>query len=264
MQMDFTIKYDTGEKKFDGLEHYYGAQSLFGISQVLLISLNAFFNREILTQAPSARGFKVIMGRSRLGSWEQLLQLVITDPTVLASATELGKDAVIDLLKWALGAGLGIPFVISKRKARKRVRELEREHDDLQEKLDDALRRAHAPVKHQGLTVYVMSGRTTLATFDQYSLQYLETEVMSDETERLGCAISRFNTRTGTGRLISSIDAVSTPFFPIDRLSAKETAALADNLALVARDRFQPIDLVVSSVTDAAGRVKRYKLHSVI
>jgi len=258
MEMDFTIRYDSGEKQFEGLEHYYGAQSLFGISQVLLISLNAFFNREILTQAPSAH-----MGRSKLGSWEQLLQLVITDPAVLQSAAELGKDALKDLLKWALGAGLGVPFVLSKRKARKRVRELERENDDLQEKLDDALRRAHAPVKHQGLTVYVMSGRTSLATFDQYSLQYLETEVLSDETERLEFAISRFNTRTGTGRLISSMDAVSTPFFPVDRLSAKETAALADNLALVAREQFRPLDLIVSTVTDAAGRIKRYKLHSV-
>jgi hypothetical protein len=263
MELDFTIRYDSGEKQFDGLEHYYGSQSLFGISQVLLISLNAFFNREILTQAPSAHGFKVVMGRSRLGSWEQLLQLVITDPAVLQSAAELGKDALKDLLKWALGAGLGAPFVLSKRKARKRVRELERENDDLQEKLDDALRRAHAPVKHQGLTVYVMSGRTTLATFDQYSLQYLETEVVSDETERSKFAISRFNTRTGTGRLISSLDAVSTPFFPVDRLGAKETAALADNLALVARETFRPIDLIVSSVTDAAGRTKRYRLHRV-
>jgi hypothetical protein len=264
MQMDFTIRYDSGEKKFEGLEHYYGSQSLFGISQVLLISLNAFFNREILTQAPSAHGFKVIMGRSKLGSWEQLLQLVVTDPNVLQSAAELGKDAVIDLLKWALGAGLGLPFVLSKRKARKRVRELERENDDLQEKLDDALRRAHAPVKHQGLTVYVMAGRTNLATFDQYTLQYLETEVLSDETQRMKFAISRFNTRTGTGRLISTMDAVSTPFFPFDRLTPKETAALADNLALVARDTFKPIELIVSSVTDAAGRIKRYKLHSVL
>jgi hypothetical protein len=167
-------------------------------------------------------------------------------------------------LKWGLGAGLGLPFVLSKRKSRKRVRELERQNDDLQEKLDDALRRAHAPVKHQGLNVHIMSGRTNLATFDQYTLQYLETEVLSDETERLECAISRFNTRTGTGRLISSMDAISVPFFPVDRLNAKETAALADNLALVARDTFRPIDLVVSNVTDAAGRIKRYKLHTVI
>jgi hypothetical protein len=115
MQMDFTIRYDSGEKKFEGLEHYYGSQSLFGISQVLLISLNAFFNREILTQAPSAHGFKVIMGRSKLGSWEQLLQLVVTDPNVLQSAAELGKDAVIDLLKWALGAGLAKLLIMARR-----------------------------------------------------------------------------------------------------------------------------------------------------
>src|ERR1044072_1375318 len=154
--------------------------------------------------------------------------------------------------------GLGGAFVPAKRQTRKRESALERENDDLQEKLDDALRRAHAPVKHQGLTVYVMSGRTNLATFDQYTLQYLETEVLSDETEKLEFAISRFNTRTGAGRLISAMDAVSTPFFPVDRLTSRETAALADNLALVARDTFRPIKLIVSSVTDAAGRIKRY------
>jgi hypothetical protein len=217
MQMGFTIKYDSGAKQFNGLEHYYGSQSLFGISQVLLISLNAFFNREIITQAPSARGFKIVMGRSRQGSWEQALTMIITDPDVAIVAADLGKSALQDLIKWALVGGLGIPFALRYRKARKRIRELERENEDIQEKLDEALRRAHAPVKHQGLNVHIMSGRTVLATFDEYTLQYLETEVVSDETDRIECAISRFNTRTGTGRLIAAMDSASVPFFPVDR-----------------------------------------------
>lgn len=263
MELKFVIKYDTGTLPFKGLEHYYGAQSLFGLSQALMISLNAFFNREIITQAPSAHGFKLILGRSRAGSWEQLLSLVITDPVVLEQATALGKDALLELLKWGLGSGLGLPFALKYRKARKRVRELEREQDDLQEKLDEALRRAHSPVKHQGLTVHIMSGRTALARFDEYTLQYLETEVQSDETEKLECAISRFNARTGTGRLISELDAVSVPFFPVDKLSHVDNATLADNLGLVARDQFDPIELIVSRITDRDGRIKRFRLHRV-
>jgi len=41
MQLGFTVRYKSGMKCFDELDHHYGAQSLFGISQILLISLNA-------------------------------------------------------------------------------------------------------------------------------------------------------------------------------------------------------------------------------
>ena len=84
MILNFTIKYDSGSSDFNGLDQYYGSQSLFGISQVLMISLNAFLNREIITQAPSAKGFRLVLGTSKKGSWEQLIQLVVTDPKVVS------------------------------------------------------------------------------------------------------------------------------------------------------------------------------------
>lgn len=262
MELTFHAKYTDGTKKFDGLDHYYGAQSLLGLSQILLISLNAFFNREIITQAPSAKGFRVILGKSRTGSWDQLLQLVITNPDVLKVAEDLGKNALYDLIKWALVGGVGVPFVLKYRKSRKVARELEQKNDDLQEKLDDALKRVHAPVKHQGLTVQVMSGRQDLAVFNEATLRYIETEVVEEKTETIKRAVSRFNARTGTGRLIKKIDAVSIPFYPADELSKKTSMCLADSLAYLARDRFEPVNVVVSKVTSVDGHLKSYRLHS--
>jgi len=260
----FTVKYDSGVEKFQGLDSYYGAQSLFGVAQMLMISLNAFFNKEVITQAPSAKGFRIVLGRARPGSWEQALQLIISNPETLSVMQDLGKNALYDLIKWSLLSGAGLKFALSSRKAKKRVRELERENEDLQEKLDEALKRVHAPVKHQGLTVQIMSGRTVLATYDDMTLQYIETEVFDDETDALEVAISRFNARTGTGRLIDTIDAVSVPFVPVDKLSKRESTLLADNLAQVARGRFIPVKAVVSKVTAANGHIKRYRLHNVI
>jgi hypothetical protein len=264
MQYNFTLKYDDGIKKFNGLDHYYGAQSLFGMSQIMLISFNAFFNKEVITQATAAKGFRVVMGVSKKGSWEQALQLVITDPDVIAYAQDLGKNALYDLIKWALVTGVGGRYILQYRKSRKRVRELERENEDLHEKLDEALKRAHAPIKHQGLSLQVMSGRTVLATYDDMSLQYLETEVYDEETHQISVAISRFNARTGTGRLIGTIDSASVPFVPIDKLTKQQSAILADSLAQLARDVFVPVDLIVSNVTDANGYIKRYRLHRVL
>lgn len=264
MDLNFTIKYDSGLKDFDGLDHYYGSQSLFGLSQILLISLNAFFNKDIITQAPSAKGFRLVLGHSRRGSWEQAISLVITDPAVAEAAKDLGKNALYDLLKWSLLSGVGGKCFLKYRKSIKRARELERENDDLQEKLDEALKRVHAPVKYQGLTVQVMSGRTILANFDDMTLQYLETEMVSDDDEIIECAISRFNARTGTGRLIDSLKSASTPFFPIENLRKSEKLLLAKSPSEVVEDKYSPVKLLVTRVTDAGGKTKRFRLRRVM
>jgi hypothetical protein len=99
MELAFHARYTDGRSKFDGLDQYNGAMSLLGISQILLLSLNAFFNKEILTQAPSAKGFRVVLGHSKKGSWDQYIHIVITDPNVLSIAADLGKAGLYDLIK---------------------------------------------------------------------------------------------------------------------------------------------------------------------
>ena len=70
MDLGFHIKFTDGRRLFDGLDHYNGAMALLGLSQAFLIALNAFYNREILTQAPSAKGFRIFLGKSKIGSWD--------------------------------------------------------------------------------------------------------------------------------------------------------------------------------------------------
>ena len=262
MEFAFHAKYTDGRCKFDGLDHYYGAVSLVGLSQILLISLNAFFHREILTQAPSAKGFRIVLGRSKAGSWDQALNLIITDPDVLRTAEDLGKSGLYDLLKWALLTGVGSIFTVKNRKARRIIRELERANDDLHAKLDEALKRVHSPVKNQGLTVHVMSGKQVLATFNESSLRYLETEIVEETTFSIDVGVSRFNARTGTGRFIDTENASSVPFYPQDALSKPAKRALADSLAYLTRDRFVPVEAIVSRITSADGHLKCYRLHS--
>lgn len=264
MEFTFHAHYDDGRRKFDGLDQYNGAMSLLGLSQILLISLHAFFNKEIITQAPSAKGFRVVLGRGKEGSWDQALHLVITNPDVAETIKDLGKSGLYDLLKWALLGGLGSigGYAVNSKKAKSVIRTLERENDDLHDKLDEALKHGHSPVKHQGLTVHVMSGRTNLATFNEATLRYLETEVVETSQHRLVLGVSRFNARTGTGRFIADADAASIPFSPDDKLSGSAKRALVDSLAYLTRDRFIPVDAIVSKVTTVDGHLKSYRLHT--
>lgn len=140
MEITFHARYSDGRRKFDGLDQYDGAQSLLGLSQIMLLALNAFFNKEILVQAPSAKGFRLILGNSRSGSWDQAIHMLITNPDVLKIAEDIGKAGLYDLLKWALLSGVGLRHVVVNRKAKKIIRELEQKNEDLHEKLDEALR----------------------------------------------------------------------------------------------------------------------------
>jgi len=264
VDLTFHARYTDGRNKFEGLDAYSGAMSLLGLSQIMLISFNAFYNREILTQAPSASGFRVVLGTSKEGSWDQTLKVIVTNSQLLSLAADLGKSGLYDLFKYALVSGIGgvgITGLIN-RKAKKVIRELENAKDDLSEKLDEALKRAHAPVKQQGLTVHVMAGRTILATFNEQTLEYIETEVVHDNVSEQVFGVSRFNARTGTGRFIAGPDAASIPFSPADALSDTSSRSLVDSLAYLTRKRFVPVKALVSEVTSASGSLKSYRLHS--
>lgn len=176
---------------------------------------------------------------------------------------DLGKNGLYDLIKYVLSSCLGIPFILSNRKAKRKLRQLTKENEDLHDRLDRALLRAHLPVKHQGYSATLSLGRTPIIEFDAETLNYLETEVVESDTEVVSVGVSRFNARTGTGRLITDIDSISHSFSPFGELDDYQKTIMADNLGKVARGEFEPLTAVVTKINSTNGRLKRYQLHSI-
>ena len=263
MEYSFRITYDAGVKEFDGLDMYYGSKSLAAISEFLLLSIHAFLKEEIILQAPSAKGFKMVLQRASVGSYDQIIQMIITDTETVSLMTDLGKNGLYDLLKYMLSSLLGIPFVLSNRKSKKKLKALLQQNEDLHKRLESALMAAHLPVKHQGYSTVMMLGRTPIIKLDEATLSYLETEIVSPDTEIISVGVSRFNARTGTGRFIEDIDAISHSFAPLNEISAYEKTIMAENLGKVANDVFEPLSAIVTKVTSQDGRLKRYQLHGI-
>lgn len=263
MELTFRIKYDSGENEFDGLDMYYGSKSLAALSEFLLLSVHAFLKDEIILQAPSAKGFKMVMQKASVGSYDQIIQMIVTDTETLSLLQDLGKNGLYDLLKYMLSSLVGIPYVLKTRKAKKKIQILMQQNEDLHKRLETAMMAAHLPVKHQGYSTVMMLDRTPIVTFDQTTLSYLETELVDSDTQVIQVAVSRFNARTGTGRFIEDIDAISHGFAPLNDLGAYEKSLMADNLGLVTRGVFEPINAIVTRVTSKDGRLKRYQLHGV-
>jgi len=263
MEYTFKVTYDAGVRKFDGLDMYYGSKSLAAISEFLLLSIHAFLKEEIILQAPAAKGFKMVLQRAYAGSYDQIIQMIITDTETVSLMTDLGKSGLYDLLKYMLCSLLGIPFVLNNRKAKKKLNSLMQQNEDLHKRLESALMSAHLPVKHQGYSTVMMLGRTPIIKFDETTLSYLETEIVNPDTEVIPVAVSRFNARTGTGRFIEDIASISHSFSPLFELSTYEKTIMADNLGKVAREEFDPLNAIVTRVTSKDGRLKRYQLHGI-
>ncbi len=263
MEFTFRITYDSGENDFNGLDMYYGSKSLAAISEFLLLSVHAFLKEEIILQAPAAKGFKMVLQRASAGSYDQIIQMVVTDTETVSLMTDLGKNGLYDLLKYMLSSLLGIPFVLKNRKAKKKLKLIMQQNEDLHKRLESALMSAHLPVKHQGYSTVMVLGRTPIIKFDETTLSYLETEIVSPDTEVLPVAVSRFNARTGTGRFVEDLDAISHSFSPLHELTKYEKAIMADNLGKVVRDEFEPLNAIVTRVTSHDGRLKRYQLHGI-
>lgn len=263
MEYSFRIKYDTGSRKFDGLDMYYGSRSLAAISEFLLLSVHAFLKEEIILQAPAAKGFRMVLQRASVGSYDQVIQMIITDTQTVSLMTDLGKSGLYDLLKYMLSSLLGIPFVLKNRKAKKKLNILMQQNEDLHRRLESALISAHLPVKHQGYSTVMMLGRTPIIKFDDTTLSYLETEIVDPDSEVRQVAVSRFNARTGTGRFIEDIDSISHGFSPINNLNDYEKEIMADNLGKVARGIYEPLNAIVTRVTSQDGVLKRYQLHGI-
>ncbi|BCR30403.1 hypothetical protein KAM448_23420 [Aeromonas caviae] len=263
MEYSFRIKYDTGTREFDGLDMYYGAKSLAAISEFLLLSIHAFLKEEIILQAPAAKGFKMVLQRASIGSYDQIIQMIITDSQTVSLMTDLGKNGLYDLLKYMLCSLLGIPFVLNNRKAKKKLNSLMQQNEDLHKRLESALISAHLPVKHQGYSTVMMLGRTPIIKLDETTLSYLETEIVDPDSEVIPVAVSRFNARTGTGRFIEDIDSISHGFSPINDLNDYEKEIMADNLGKVARGIFEPLNAIVTRVTSQDGVLKRFQLHGI-
>ncbi|WP_421204283.1 hypothetical protein [Aeromonas enteropelogenes] len=263
MEFNFKIKYDSGVNEFDGLDMYYGAKSLAAISELLLLSIHAFLKEEIILQAPAAKGFRMVMQKAHVGSYDQIIQMIVTDTPTVSLMTDLGKNGLYDLLKYMLSSLLGIPFILKNRKAKKKMAAIMQQNEDLHKRLESALLAAHLPVKHQGYSTIMLLGNTPIIKFDENTLSYLETELVEPNNEVISVAVSRFNARTGTGRFIDDIDSISHGFSPAIDLSDYEKEIMADNLGKVARNIFEPLNAIVTRVTSQDGRLKRYQLHGI-
>ncbi|KAF4558702.1 hypothetical protein GEV39_18245 [Pseudomonas sp. NY5710] len=264
MRITLSARYHSGETNFNGLDAYYGADSLGGFAEAVCITTHAILNKEVKTQTPATSGFDLKFKENHRGSYVQKFTLELTDQNAISNFTYLGLNGFIELLTFHMGSPLGLNRPVTGRAARKWLRDDMEDSEALLERLERPLKRIHHPVTGQGYQVTVYRAQTPILEFNEQTYDYLAGGETSERVETLDLSVSRFNIRTGTGRFTTDGDAESISFSPVHGyLSQAAKIRLADSLVSGARGEERPVRVTVRRVLSRDGRTKHLILQGV-
>jgi hypothetical protein len=262
MDFDFSVVYDSDENEFDGLDMYYGSRSMQGISEAVAIATHGIVNERFISKSTAAKGFKNRFKTSFEGSFKQRFRITFTSPETISKITNMGARSYIQLLKHTINQVTGNDVELTRRTARSTAQKMYFS-EDITHRLTTSLKEVHTPIKHQGYKATLFAGQTALAVFDQRSLSYLEEEIVSPDREILIVGISRFNARTGTGRLIFDLDEDSYSFIPAMPFTRAVKRDLIASLRGVADNEFVALRAEVTRITLNDESTKYFRIHQI-
>uniref|UniRef100_A0A7C2AYC7 DUF7946 domain-containing protein n=1 Tax=Pseudomonas graminis TaxID=158627 RepID=A0A7C2AYC7_9PSED len=260
MEFDFSIVYDSDSEEFDGLDMYYGSKSLQGLSEAISIATHGIVNKAYISRSTARKGIKIDFKTSFIGSFKQRFKVIFNSDRSVANIHDLTAKSYIELLQYTIGQVVGDNWEINRRTALKNFEKMYFS-EDITHRLTTSLLDAHLPVKYQGYKATLYAAQTPIATFDQNTLSYLEEEITNPEPEELTIGISRFNARTGTGRLVEEYNGESFSFVPSHPFSKRQKGVLARSLHGMTQGNFVALKAEVNRVTLNNGATKFFILH---
>lgn len=264
MKITFNIRYHTGSNNYDGLNMYYGADSLGGAAEALAITTHAIINNKVITQTPSTKGFSLDFKESHTGSYVQKVELTFTDEEAIRVINYLKPQGFMELLTFHLASPLGLRPKIETEVAQRWFRSYMEDSEELLDRLARPLERIHHPVSGQGYQVTISKNRTPFVSFNEATLDYLTGSNVSQAVEVMEVAVSRFNARTATGRFIEDETADSISFSPPKAgLPRAAKILLAGSLKNLAEERITMLTVEVRRVLSRDGRTKHLLLQTV-
>lgn len=261
MEFDFSIVYETDDQNYDGLDMYYGSKSLQGISEAISIATHGIVNKAYISRSTARKGIKIDFKTSFEGSFKQRFKVIFNNDKSVSNIHSLTAKSYIELLRYTIGQVVGDNKQINRRTA---IKNFEKMYfsEDITHRLTTSILDVHLPIKYQGYKATLYAAQTPIAEFNQITLSYLEEEIENPEPENLTIGVSRFNARTGTGRLVEEYNGDSFSFIPSHQFSKRQKGILARSLHGITQGNFVALSAEVTRVTLNNGSTKFFILHS--
>ena len=228
----FTLSYTGSSSDEHEIDFYDVAQALMGFQRSIALTTHLVLNDEIITQAPSLKGAKLLALPPEEGSWKITAVIALTGIYNIATAppeTPLGH-LVYSAYDYVVSESLGY-HVDYKKSLGQQYEEIQQEKkskipilsqnrfDSLSEKCETALKDMHRPIFGKGtaekaeITANIFGQRKVLGhPLDENTFEFIHKTNESDEPELIIGQISSYNSNTFKGRIYTVGEGRPVPF----------------------------------------------------
>lgn len=263
------VYFNTGEEEFDSLDFNGGAKALEGASEVAIISAGAVLDGGADTpkKISSVKGIHAKFKASFEGSFKQHFILSVKGKEQNHALVELGEQGFSEVVRFIISKAVGFDYEAGDARAKKWIAKNRENALSISDRLIEPLLRMHKPVERQGYIVSFRRRGKEIFTLNKSTLDYMRKETKEKESILIKVGISRFNSRTGTGRCIHGMEEDSISFSPAmawKKYTTNQKKKLSENLNIITGGEFKAMEIEVRRVLDVRGRVKHYRLVRVL
>lgn len=187
-----------GEAADAGLDLYDGSCSFHGFGQAIQLAINAYRTGKPSSWATSMKGASVTFGGPRRGSVIFDIEATFDTP---AKDAPRSADAFYDFLRVAFRRATGsLDEEANTSYVQKKLSQDETFFDDLSDRMEGALQRAHRIIDNDLVIVSLARPRASLVTFDRTTSAWVNTRGEEEEERHFTGNVTRYNSKTGNGR----------------------------------------------------------------
>ena len=235
-----TVNYDVVIKSGNSaVDMDYALETLSGASDVTCLLAEAILRKRVVQRRTSSSPARAVLHQSFKSSYGQNFELIITDPKLNARLTEMTNSVFTEIMSFYISEALYI------------------QNPPLSERATQYIEFNYKTAT-QKRKVVNLDSRTAS------NLTYTETK---RERITITAVVTRFNSRTGNGRLVlqDEDDTVAFGFYvPCGAVPSVQKKIMSLNLHNNngRRDNFVFLSMVVSRVVIKSGETVKYLVHS--
>lgn len=271
MKISFDVVMKSGQQDVD---MDYGVDTLAGTSEVSCLLAEGILNQKIIKRRTTVNEVRAVLKQSFKSSYGQNFDLIFNNDDHIRELGKMTRTVFSEVMRYFISEALYLESKQVSVKAAEVIGNLSEIEDELIDRIRNPLLRMHQITLKSGFNVELNYKKPTSA----FNIAILSTDTAKNITEssieknpiEIDAAITRYNTRTGNGRLLLPGEDVTIAFGFYNRmisvlpLQKQKIAANLSKNAAMAQHNYHYIKLVVKEVKIASGDTIKYLIIGII
>lgn len=203
MKISFDVVMKSGQQDVD---MDYAIDTLSGTAQVACLIAEGILNQKVIKRRTSANEVRAVLKQSFKSSYGQNFDVILHNEEHIKSMTRITRTVFSEVMRYFISEALYLESVQVTPKAAEVIASLSEIEDDLVDRLRNPLESMHRITIQSGYNVELNYKRPT----NEFKIITLTNETATNITQSeiektpidIRAAITRYNTRTGNGRLL--------------------------------------------------------------